>query len=129
MAKRPPKIVLTVSPVPISGTTEFGSAVVADCVSKSTLRVACHEVATFHQAEDVVYWPSFEIVRWLGPHYGPAHPLVYGADDDNTRHVSGWIVKIIIDLFLERFSASQAGAGRQAAATSAADPALSPTDA
>ena len=66
MAKRPPRIVLTVSPVPLSGTTEFGSAVVADCVSKSTLRVACHEVASAQTTPDVIYWPSFEIVRWLG---------------------------------------------------------------
>jgi hypothetical protein len=105
LAKRPPRIVLTVSPVPLTGTTEFGSAVIADCISKSTLRVACHEVVSQPQNQDVIYWPSFEIVRWLGPHFGPEHPMVYGADDDNTRHVSSWMVRMIIDLFLEHHSA------------------------
>ena len=109
MAKRPPTIVLTVSPVPLSGTSEFPSAVLADCVSKSTLRVACHEVMTLQDASDVLYWPSFEIVRWLGTHFGPDQPHVYGAEDSNTRHVSEWVVQLIIDLFLERFSADGPG--------------------
>jgi tetratricopeptide (TPR) repeat protein len=115
MAGRPPKIVLTVSPVPLSGTTEFGSAVIADCISKSTLRVACHEVATVQAAQDVIYWPSFEIVRWLGPHFGREHPLVYGQDDENTRHVSGWIVRLIVDLFLERYGPEPEGVADPAA--------------
>lgn len=105
IAKRSPKIVLTVSPVPLSGTTEFGSAVIADCISKSILRLACHEVASVRAADDVIYWPSFEIVRWLGPHFGPEHGMVYGQDDENTRHVSRWIVGLIIDLFLEHYTA------------------------
>jgi tetratricopeptide (TPR) repeat protein len=104
MAKKPPTIVITVSPVPLSGTSELHSAVVADCVSKSTLRVACHEVMAEQDAADLIYWPSFEIVRWLGTHFGPDQPHVYGADDSNTRHVSSWVVKLIIDLFLERYS-------------------------
>ena len=104
LARRPPRIILTVSPVPLSGTLEFHSAVVADCVSKSTLRVACHEVLSQPDSADVVYWPSFEIVRWLGAHFGPDQPHVYGADDSNTRHVSEWVVRLIIDLFLEHYS-------------------------
>jgi tetratricopeptide (TPR) repeat protein len=95
------KIVLTVSPVPMAGTNEFGSAVEADCISKSTLRVACHEVVTARANEGVIYWPSFEIVRWLGPHFGPEIGRIYGGDDGNTRHVSGWLVELIISLFLE----------------------------
>ena len=95
------KIVLTVSPVPMSGTNELDSAVVADCVSKSTLRVACHEVIAARGREGVVYWPSFEIVRWLGPHFGPEIGRIYGADDGNSRHVSSWLVDLIVRLFLE----------------------------
>jgi tetratricopeptide (TPR) repeat protein len=122
MTSRPPRIVLTVSPVPMSGTTEFDSAVIADCVSKSTLRVACHEVASVQAASDVIYWPSFEIVRWLGPHFGPEHPAVYGQDDANTRHVSGWIVRLIVDLFLERYGDAPKAAEIASAALSAAGP-------
>lgn len=107
IAGRPVKVVLTVSPVPLSGTTEFGSAVIADCISKSTLRLACQEVLN-GRPEGVFYWPSFEIVRWLGPHIGSAHPDVYGASDGNTRHVSEWLVDIIVDQFLEHFSAAEA---------------------
>ncbi len=95
------RIVLTVSPVPLSGTTELESAITADCLSKSTLRVACQEVVTARAEQGVIYWPSFEIVRWLGPHFGPEIPRVYGGDDGNTRHVSQWLVDLIVDLFIE----------------------------
>ena len=94
-------IVLTLSPVPLGGTTEFDSAIVADCLSKSTLRVACHEAIAARADERLIYWPSFEIVRWLGPHFGSDVPSVYGADDGNTRHVSTWMIDLIIGLFLE----------------------------
>ncbi len=95
------RIVLTVSPVPMAGTTEFDSAVTADCVSKSTLRVACHEVLSAQAGDRVIYWPSFEIVRWLGPHFGPEVRRVYGADDRNPRHVSEWWVDLIVRQFLQ----------------------------
>ncbi len=94
-------IVLTLSPVPLGGTTEFDSAIIADCLSKSTLRVACHEAMAARADARLIYWPSFEIVRWLGPHFGSDFPSVYGADDGNTRHVSTWMVDLIIGLFLE----------------------------
>ena len=103
IAGRQVKMVLTVSPVPLAGTTEFASAVIADCLSKSTLRLACQEVMADTSLPDVFYWPSFEIVRWLGPHFGGALPDVYGADDGNSRHVSAWLVDVIVDLFLEHF--------------------------
>ena len=98
------RTVLTVSPVPLSGTTEFDSAVIADCLSKSTLRLACHEVVTARADRGVIYWPSFEIVRWLGAHYGHNLPPVFGVEDGNMRHVSGWLIEIIIDQFLEHWS-------------------------
>jgi hypothetical protein len=103
IAGREVTVVLTVSPVPLSGTTEFTSAVIADCISKSTLRLACQQVLA-DGPEEVFYWPSFEIVRWLGAHFGGAHPDVYGAHDGNTRHVSPWLVDIIVDLFLEHYA-------------------------
>lgn len=101
LAKRPPKIVLTVSPVPLSGTTEHASAITADALSKSTLRLACEEAVNAHAGEGVLYWPSFEMVRWLGAHYDADHPA-YGAEDGNSRHVSAWLVDLIIELFLEQ---------------------------
>ena len=127
LARQPPKFILTVSPVPLSGTTEFDSAVIADCVSKSTLRLACNEVVADEGEDDVYYWPSFEIVRWLGAHFGPEHPPIYGAEDGNTRHVSGWIVQLIVSLFLEHHSRAgdgqaQASGGLDARLTSGGEP-------
>ena len=40
------------------------------------------------------------MVRWLGAHWSHELPPVYGADDDNARHVSGWIVDIVLRQFL-----------------------------
>jgi hypothetical protein len=88
----------------MGATTEFRSAVIADCLSKSTLRVACHEALQELDGERVVYWPSFEIVRWLGAHFGHDFEPAFGVDDGNNRHVSTWLVDTIIDLFLETYS-------------------------
>ena len=108
ISPRDPKVVLTVSPVPLAGTTELGSAIIADCLSKSTLRLACHEVVTARAADGVTYWPSFEIVRWLSPHLAADHPPAYGADDGNSRHVSRWLVALIVDLFIKHHRAAKA---------------------
>jgi hypothetical protein len=101
LARRPPKFVLTVSPVPLGGTTERHSAVIADCISKSTLRLAADLVCAEETEHELYYWPSFEIVRWLSPHFGPDLPPAFGLDDGNTRHVSDWLVRSIIKLFVE----------------------------
>lgn len=104
IAGRRSRVVLTVSPVALEATNEFESAPVADCLSKSTLRLACQEVLTARSGEGVIYWPSFEMVRWLGPHYGPGVPLAFGANDGNTHHVSSWLVELVVNLFLEHHS-------------------------
>ena len=75
-------LVVTVSPVPLRATLEHGSAIVADCVSKSTLRVAADEFVRRRTAR-TLYWPSFEVVRWIGGYTGP----VFGAEDGNAFHV------------------------------------------
>lgn len=90
--------VITVSPVPLEGTLEFPSVVVADCVSKSVLRAAVHEV----QATDpsLLYFPSFEIVRWLSTY---ATMDVFGAEDGDSRHVSDWVVDFITQSFMDLY--------------------------
>ena len=88
---------ITVSPVPLAATAELPSVVLADCVSKSTLRAAVHEV--LRDRTDVLYFPAFEIVRWLSP-YGT--PDVFGASDANSRHVSDWVVSFIVSEFGRR---------------------------
>jgi tetratricopeptide (TPR) repeat protein len=96
------RIVLTVSPVPLAGTFDRLSAVQADAVSKSTLRATVEAVMN-RDIEGVHYWPSFEIVRWMGTYLPPTSPPAFGADDGVTRHVSSWLVRMIIRLFLEYF--------------------------
>ena len=110
LARRPPRIVLTVSPVPLSGTSEFASAITADALSKSTLLLTAHETVSARSGDGVGYWPSFEMVRWLGAHLGAEHPPVFGAEDGSSRHVSDWLVDIIIGKFLEHHSAAPAAA-------------------
>lgn len=89
------RLYVTISPVPLIGTAELSSAVIADCVSKTTLRASLHEVLR-EGAADAHYWPSFEIVRWLGAHTTlPA----FGADDNASRHVSNWLVEMIVQRF------------------------------
>lgn len=90
------RVYLSISPVPLAGTIEMPHAVVADCVSKSTLRAALHELLARDRPADVHYWPSFEIVRWLGGH--TSQP-VFGEDDRSSRHVSSWVVQLIVERF------------------------------
>ncbi|HEY5410816.1 MAG TPA: GSCFA domain-containing protein, partial [Caulobacteraceae bacterium] len=54
LARRRPKFVLTVSPVPLGGTLERHSAVIADCVSKSTLRLAADQVCAAEKRHQVI---------------------------------------------------------------------------
>jgi hypothetical protein len=90
--------IVTVSPVPLGATTEMRSVIVADCVSKMTLRAVVHEVVTADPK--LTYFPAFEIVRWLSAY---TDTRIYGADDGNSRHVSNWVVEFIVSNFIQRF--------------------------
>jgi hypothetical protein len=89
------QIVLTLSPVPLGRTFEFSSAIVADCLSKSVLRAAIHEALLACADSKLIYFPSFEIVRWVGAHAGNAF-----GEDGLPRHISKEYVKHIIASFL-----------------------------
>jgi tetratricopeptide (TPR) repeat protein len=96
------RVFVTVSPVPMHMTFEFASAVVADCISKSTMRVAAHEVVSkLARTGNVHYFPSFEVFRWLGAHLEQA---VYGTDDGAAWHVSEEIVDLVLSCFVEKFA-------------------------
>jgi hypothetical protein len=102
ISNRNPNFVLTVSPVPLKAATG-GSAVISDCLSKSTLRLACEQVRQGDTSGRLHYWPSFEIVKWLGAHVGPENQHMYYSTPDDTRHVSPWVVDIVTSLFLETY--------------------------
>jgi len=92
-------IIFTLSPVPLKATFNQHSCVTSDCVSKSTLRIAINE-AMQNDSTNLWYWPSFEIVKWMGCHL--PYP-VYGTDDGNVRHVSRHVVIQIIESFINAF--------------------------
>jgi GSCFA family protein len=104
------RIFLTLSPAPLNWSHEFSSTIVGDCLSKSVLRVAIHEVLS-SQPEGVRYWPSFEVVRWVGCHVGP----VFGAEDGQPRHVSNFVVDAIVRSFISMHGGNPAAvaAGRK----------------
>lgn len=96
------KIVVTVSPVPMLASFEFESAVQADCLSKSTMRLVAHEVVNNSGLENTLYWPSFEIFRWGGSNAS----AFYAADDGAAWHVSEDKVAATVEAFVKMFSAA-----------------------
>lgn len=99
------KIVLTLSPVPLARTFEFHSAIVADALSKGSLRAAIHEALTAYAGDNPpFYFPSFEIVRWVGAHRGEAF-----GDDGLPRHVSKHYVEAIIRAFIRNYGIAADG--------------------
>ena len=96
------KIVVTVSPVPMLASFECESAVQADCLSKSTMRLVAHEVVNNARLSNILYWPSFEIFRWAGSNAGD----YFAADDGAAWHVSEDKVAGTIRAFVEMFSAT-----------------------
>ncbi len=94
------KIIVTVSPVPLMASFEYESAVQADCLSKSTMRLVAHEVVNHSDISDILYWPSFEIFRWAGSNSSN----YYAADDGAAWHVSEEKVAGTVRAFLEMFS-------------------------
>jgi hypothetical protein len=94
------KIIVTVSPVPLLASFEYESAVQADCLSKSTMRLVAHEVVNNSNISDILYWPSFEIFRWAGSQSS----TYFAADDGAAWHVSEEKVAGTIKAFVEMFS-------------------------
>ncbi|MBI4986407.1 MAG: GSCFA domain-containing protein [Rhodocyclales bacterium] len=95
-------IVVTLSPVPLKATSSPRSCISVDTVSKSILRVAIDNVVGAG-IDNVYYWPSFEIVRSLGPHL----PYEMFGEDGNTRHVNRQAVHLILKAFIKHYFRSQ----------------------
>ena len=94
-------VIFSLSPVPLRATFREESCFTADSVSKATLRVAVDEAVRELRStvENVYYWPSFEIVRWLPAHMERA---TFGAEG-KSRDVDRPIVDLIICTFLDFF--------------------------
>jgi hypothetical protein len=96
------RFVFSLSPVPLASTLESRAAMEADCLSKATLRVAVDQLVA--DTPGCVYWPAFEIVRWLGTYV----PGMYGEEDGTTHHVSERVIRTIMRHFLRLYMASYA---------------------
>ena len=92
------KIILTVSPIPLTRAPRRESAFTADCLSKSTLRLAVNQVMA-RKIPDVYYWPSFDAIRWLSGHVGP----LYGVEGEDQRHPGQSYIDEILGAFVEHF--------------------------
>jgi hypothetical protein len=87
-------IFLTVSPIPLQATFTGQNCVVADTQSKTVIRAAVGETLGEIEDENVIYWPAFEMIRWLGSHlsYATLH-------DGDSRHPDKGLVDDIISAF------------------------------
>ena len=95
-------IIFTVSPVPIDSVLGISdplnlNAIEIDCISKSTIRSALHEVMNSHEIveeKNIFYLPSYEIVRWVAPVTDLA---IFGNEDASSRHVSNDILNSVCE--------------------------------
>lgn len=80
-------VIFIVSPIPLALSASDQPVFVADCLSKSALRVAIDELRREELPSDVYYFPSFEILRWFATMVDP----IWGADGlwGHVRH--DWI--------------------------------------
>jgi tetratricopeptide (TPR) repeat protein len=93
------KIIVTVSPIPMTASFGQESCIQADCLSKSTMRLVADEIVHHSNIANILYWPSFEIFRWAGSQSSQ----YYAIDDGSSNHVSedkvGSTIKAFIDIF------------------------------
>lgn len=90
-------IIITVSPVPLNATFRNIPCVIADADSKAIIRSSVALIMNRHYPL-VYYWPSFEIVRWLGSHIDRSTFRT-----DSGRHVRQEVIDIIVESFMEKF--------------------------
>lgn len=102
------QIVLTVSPVPLNLTKFDYSPIIADCISKSNLRVAAQEVVETNS--NVTYFPSFEFFRWVSGHF----PQSFYGDDGKVRHVNKPLTDLVVNKFIEIHGGDRSNGNEQA---------------
>ncbi len=102
------RIVFSVSPVPLTWSGSSQPKVILDDIdSKMNLRSGVLRAVS--EVPDVLYWPSFEVVKWLGAH--SRQPFFHG-DHIDSRHVQDHVVDAITASFMRVFGlsgASEAG--------------------
>jgi hypothetical protein len=84
------RLVFTLSPVSLARTFSDQDILVANTEGKSILRAALGQIE--REYEQVTYFPSYEIVMYNAPE---------SFRDDDGRHVSDWVVKRIVQAFID----------------------------
>jgi hypothetical protein len=97
------EVIFSLSPIPLAATQSGVSCITADSLSKATLRIALDSFLKQKPA-GARYWPSFEIVRWLGSH---VEASLFG-EDGNSRHVNRSAVDLILGAFVDAFFSKSA---------------------
>jgi hypothetical protein len=91
-------VIFTLSPVPLLFSLTDYPVIPSNLISKATLRIAIHEI--MEQGHDgVFYWPSYEIVDWIGKHIG----LLWGQEGNDLRHLQPTVVDEIMRSFSNHY--------------------------
>lgn len=91
-SRKDPKIIITVSPVPMGNTLSGQDVIAANHYSKSMLRVCAESLARDYSFVD--YFPSYEMVLYSDP------ALAWHED---TLHVQNGMVHFVVEQFVERY--------------------------
>jgi hypothetical protein len=95
-------IIMSLSPVPLTGTFSEKPSVVANMLSKSTLRTAIGEFynETSESDKNIYYWPSYEIIKEF---FGKS------AFESDGRHIKEEAIEKIMDQFVKYFYKKEEG--------------------
>lgn len=105
----PKPVLFTVSPIPLNATFRDMPCVLADCASKSILRTAVEYLA-LKNLPNAYYFPSFEVIRWLGAHMRrPTFGDPKANASVDSRHVPPEVVEAIVKAFIRFYFAPDHG--------------------
>jgi hypothetical protein len=90
------RLLVTVSPVPLKGTSSGLSAYEANAISKSIIRLGVEQA----RQEGVEYFPSYELVT---QHFVAMGVCPVGVDDGEPSHVNRDVILFITDLFIDHY--------------------------
>lgn len=97
------KLLLTVSPIPLTATAESRHVLVSSTYSKATLRAACGEISS--QRSHVDYFPSYELA--LDPR------LASNSFEENLRTLKPGAINRVMNYFIASYFDAEASLGQQ----------------
>ena len=93
------QLIFSISPVPLTwANCSVGELIYYDMQSKNSLLEAVHSAC---RDSKVIYWPSFELIKWFGAH--SSDPF-FGVDHPDSRHVRDEVVDLVTSAFTSKIS-------------------------